>query len=191
MRQKPLFWLALGVMQVFVVLIVFLVTRNYYVHKIDEPNEKFSQSSKISEIAAMTKQGLETSQLDANTFNQYSAADPETILSRAQAAFQQRDFSTAAELYHQLHLFDQKNVDTLNNLGLTLHYIGRTDEALVRLKEGLSLDSGHQRSWLTLGYIYSQQGDSEQAKTALDTARTINPENEIGRSAASMLSQLP
>ena len=87
-------------------------------------------------------------------------------------------------------MFDPQNVDTLNNLGLTLHYIGRSDEALSRLNEGTAADPGYQRIWLTLGFVNSSVGNSEAARDALTKAVELNPDNDVGRSAAGMLAQL-
>jgi Flp pilus assembly protein TadD len=59
------------------------------------------------------------------------------------------------------------------------------------LNEGIALDSTYQRIWLTLGYVNSQLGQTEQAREALGTAVQMGPDNEIGRSAADMLEQVP
>ena len=45
-------------------------------------------------------------------------------------------------MYSQLLAFDPKNVEVYNNLGITLHYLGRSAEAVQRLNEGLALDPG-------------------------------------------------
>ncbi|MGW8368799.1 MAG: tetratricopeptide repeat protein [Gammaproteobacteria bacterium] len=87
--------------------------------------------------------------------------------------------------------FDPNNVEVYNNLGITLHYIGRSDEALRRLDQGVAIDPTHQRIWLTLGYVNSQLGNAEQARTALTKAVQMDPDNDIGQSAAKMLEALP
>jgi Flp pilus assembly protein TadD len=99
--------------------------------------------------------------------------------------------SPAAELYERLLVLGPNNVETYNNLGITLHYIGRSNEALRRLNEGVAIDPAHQRIWLTLGFVNSQLGNTEQARAALNTAADLNAANEIGKSAIKMLADLP
>jgi Flp pilus assembly protein TadD len=83
------------------------------------------------------------------------------------------------------------DVETHNNLGITLYYLGKSSEAILRLNEGVTIDPTHQRIWLTLGFVNSQIGDTVQARTALNTAAKINSDNEIGKSAIKMLEDLP
>ncbi len=40
---------------------------------------------------------------------------------------------------------------------------------------GLAVDPTHQRIWLTLGFVSSQLGNTEQARTALTTAIELGP----------------
>ena len=82
-------------------------------------------------------------------------------------------------------------MDTYNNLGITLHYLGKSSEAILRLYEGVAIDPTHQRIWLTLGFVNSQIGDTVQARAALNTAAKINADNENGESAIKMLEELP
>jgi len=87
--------------------------------------------------------------------------------------------------------FDPTNVEVHNNLGLTLHYLGRSEEALRRLNDGVALDSNNQRIWLTLGYVNSQLGNVEHARTALTKATQIGSNESIRQSAERMLDELP
>ena len=97
----------------------------------------------------------------------------------------------AASLYGQLLLIDPSNVDTHNNLGITLHYLGRSAEALDRLNEGALLDPGYQRIWLTLGFVNQQVGNIEEARAALTTAAEMGTDSAVGKSAERMLGELP
>lgn len=47
------------------------------------------------------------------------------------------------------------------------------------------------RGWLTLGFVNSQLGNIEQARSALTTAVRMDADNEIGQAAAEMLAELP
>jgi Flp pilus assembly protein TadD len=94
-------------------------------------------------------------------------------------------------MYEQLLAFSPNDAEIYNNLGLTLHYLGRSTEALGRLNEGVAVDPEHQRTWLTLGYVNSQLGNTEQARTALTTAARIGTDDSIRQSATRMLESLP
>ncbi|MDH3751165.1 MAG: hypothetical protein OEU40_11265, partial [Gammaproteobacteria bacterium] len=75
--------------------------------------------------------------------------------------------------------------------GLTLHYLGRSTEALRRLNDGIAVDRSNQRIWLTLGYVNSELGNTEEARTALTTATQIGSDESIRQSALNMLENLP
>jgi len=72
-----------------------------------------------------------------------------------------------------------------------LHYLGRSDEALRRLNDGVAVDAEHQRTWLTLGYVNSQLGNTGQARTALTNAVQFGSNESIRQSAMRMLEELP
>jgi Flp pilus assembly protein TadD len=72
-----------------------------------------------------------------------------------------------------------------------LHYLGRSTEALDILHKGVAVDSNYQRIWLTLGFVNKQLGNSEQARKALTTAVQLDPDTDVGKSAAKMLEGLP
>jgi len=88
-------------------------------------------------------------------------------------------------------VLEPNDVDTYNNLGLTLHYLGRSTEALDKLNEGVAVDPTYQRIWLTLGFVNRQLGNTGQARTALTTAVKMDADSEIGQSATKMLEELP
>jgi len=94
-------------------------------------------------------------------------------------------------MYEQLLAFSPNDAEIYNNLGLTLHYLGRSTEALGRLNEGIAVDPEHQRIWLTLGYVNSQLGNIEQARAALTTAAQVGTDESIRQSAMRMLEGLP
>ncbi len=130
-------------------------------------------------------------ELGAPTFSALNYDDPIEISRHANESFSNKQYDRAAELYALLLPFDPGNVDTYNNLGITLHYLGRPSEALARLREGVAVDPGHQRIRLTLGFVNSQLGNIQEARTALTTATALGADNEVGRSAAKMLESLP
>jgi tetratricopeptide (TPR) repeat protein len=110
---------------------------------------------------------------------------------QADVYFSNRQYAQAAEMYERLLAFDPNNAEIYNNLGLTLHYLGRSAEALQRLDEGVAVDPDNQRIWLTTGYVNSELGKIDQARGALANATLIGDNESIRQSAQQMLDNLP
>ena len=133
---------------------------------------------------------INTALLDSLLSTDTKKKDPATMSMLANRYFENNQYAEAADLYGQLSALDPGNVDIQNNLGLTLHYINRSEEALAVLMKGSALNPDNQRIWLTLGYVNKELGNLEEAKSSLETAVQIDPGNEVGRSASRMLSEL-
>jgi len=133
----------------------------------------------------------EIARLSSSALSQPTIQDPSEMSRQAGEFFTNRQYDRAAELYERLLAFNPNDAETYNNLGITLHYLGRSTEALRRLNEGVAVDPGHQRIWLTLGFVNSQLGNTEQARTALTTAAQIGSDDSIRQSAMRMLEDLP
>lgn len=118
-------------------------------------------------------------------------SDPAEIYRRAEEFFANQQYVQAARLYEQLLEFSPDDAEIYNNLGLTLFYLGRSDEALRRLNDGVAADPEHQRIWLTLGYVNGQLGNTEQARTALTNAVERGGNESIRETARKMLAELP
>ncbi len=169
-------------------LVVFVVTRNVYLKEPDNapsdialsPSGESGQSLDVD--PAMLRSLIN---LESNT------VDPVSISLLANEYFEDGRYAEAAELYEQLLAFGPDNADVHNNLGLTLHYLGRSDDALLRLGEGVALDATNQRIWLTLGFVNSETGNVNAARTAFQKAIQIDAGNQIGQSAAKMLQRSP
>jgi len=181
----------MAVFQVVFGLVVFGVTRQYYSHDSD----RFSAAQvSAREPALVWPEGITESSLTqfASTAPGPSDIDdPAEISRRADESFKNNQYGRAAALYERLLEFGPKNAGVYNNLGITLHYLGRSDEALRRLNEGVAIDSNNQRIWLTLGFVNSQLGNIEQARTALTTATQIGSDESVRQSALKMLEGLP
>ncbi len=177
--------------QVVFSLAVFAITRQYYIQDSDnvsiDPTEIKQSSAAWPDRTAETNPKL----LNSSTFSLLTIKDPDEISRQADEFFANQQYDRAADLYARLLALGRDNVDTYNNLGITLHYIGRSAEALSKLNEGVAVDPKHQRIWLTLGFVNSQLGNIEQARTALTTAVKISADNEIGQSAVKLLENLP
>jgi tetratricopeptide (TPR) repeat protein len=185
------FWIPMTVFQIVFGITVFTITRQYY---IQDPDNLSDEPTEISQPSFVWPDGItETNpaQLNSSTFSQSTSEDPAEISRQADEYFTKKQYDKAAELYERLLVLGPNNVETYNNLGITLHYLGRSSEALSRLNEGVAVDPTHQRIWLTLGFVYSRVGNTENARTALTTAAKIDADNEIGKSAVKMLENLP
>jgi tetratricopeptide (TPR) repeat protein len=189
-RDKK-FWTLLLVFQVFFGLAVFAITREVY---LQEPATPRGHPPITSTSSAGWSRGItatDISQLSSPGLVEPASSDPAEILRRANDYFANRQYQRAAELYEQLLAFSPNDAEIYNNLGLTLFYIGQTDEALRRLDEGVAVDEGHQRIWLTIGYVNGQLGNTEQARIALTNAMERGSDERIRQSATQMLAELP
>ncbi len=185
------FWVPMTVFQIVFGLTVFTITRQYY---IQDPDNVSADSTEIRQPAFVwpdDQTEINSTQLNSSTFNQSSVEDPVEVTRQANEYFTNKQYDKAADLYERLLVFGPNNVETYNNLGITLHYLGKSSEAILRLNEGVAIDPTHQRIWLTLGFVNSQIGNTVQARRALNTAVKINAGNEIGKSATKMLADLP
>jgi Flp pilus assembly protein TadD len=191
MINRLKYWIPMTVFQIVFGLTIFTITRQYYIQ--DSDNVSIDPTEIKQSSAAWPDRTVETNPtlINSSTFSLLTIKDPDEISRQANEFFANRQYDRAADLYTRLLALGRDNVDTYNNLGITLHYLGRSDEALSKLNEGVAVDPKNQRIWLTLGFVNSQLGNIEQARSALTTAVKISADNEIGQSAVKMLENLP
>lgn len=169
---------------------VFALTRNHYAQDAGAARAAAPAPSSASSTRPPADGKSEMEQLISSVPGPQANIDPFELASMADDAFDGQQFERAADLYHQLLMADPANVDTYNNLGLTLHYLGRSAEALGVLNEGVGVDPGYQRIWLTLGFVSAQAGQAAEARAALARAVELGADTEVGRSASDMLQAL-
>jgi len=191
MHNKPKFWIGITVFQVVFGMAVFGITRQYYMVNLDKVNVAPAIAGQPFQVMPDLGAVTSSNKITASTFGQSNIENPAELARQANNFFSNKQFDRAADAYERLLALDPGNVETYNNLGITLYYLGRSTEALRNLNEGIAVDSTDQRIWLTLGYVSTQVGNIEQARTALTTAANMNLDNEIGKSAAQMLENLP
>ena len=185
MNVPKLFWVFLAVFEVAFGSLIFLVTRSYYRdHSLDPVSVSQNASSPL-EFPAAGPPIQAAPAIDLSI-----GRTPEELARLADEHFENRQYDAAATLYENLLEQDRGNVDLLNNLAITVHYLGRSEEALGLINEGIVTDPAHQRIWLTRGFILSQTGRAEAAASALNTAVEIDPASAIADSARTMLSEL-
>ena len=170
---------------------VFTATRQFYIDGPDKVTSAPATTGQSSLVIPERITATSSNTINAATFGQSRIEDPLELARQASEFFSYRQFDKAADAYERLLAIDPDNAETYNNLGITLHYLGKSSEALQILNEGIAVDPSHQRTWLTQGGVNSQLGNIEQARTSLTTATKIDPDNEIGQSAAKMLQSLP
>jgi tetratricopeptide (TPR) repeat protein len=176
--RRVAFWAGLAALQVVFGLVVFAATRYYYVGQQPSPTATaFPTPSRLPPNATTT---LPSPALD----------NAEDLARNADERFLAGEYAEAAALYGRLNALQPTDVATINNLALTLHHLGRSEEAVKLLSDGLAIDSQHQRAWLTLGFVSAQIGDTAMANLALNNAVGLDPENDVGQSAAKMLTDL-
>lgn len=191
MTRDKQFWTLLLVFQVFFGLVVFAITREYYMPGTHSPRSQALSSAPAASAWTRGMTASEVSRLSSPGLVGPAPSDPAEIARQANQFFANRQYQNAAQLYERLLTFAPNDAETHNNLGLTLFYLGRTDEALRRLNEGVAKDPAHQRIWLTLGYVNSQLGNTDAARTALTNATRRGDDEAIREAAQQMLRELP
>lgn len=190
MFKSPKFWIPMIAFQIVFGLSIFTITRQYYIQDLVDTGAAPSGTDQASIAMPSQSASMNISLSNLTTFTT-SPTDPVEIARLANEYFSLNQYDRAAEMYQQLLALNPSNVDIYNNLGITLHYLGKSTEAIDKLNEGATLDPTYQRIWLTLGFVNSQLGNLEQARSALETAVKIGTDNDVGRSAEQMLAELP
>ena len=190
MFKSPKFWIPMIAFQIVFGLSIFTITRQYYIQDLVDTGAAPSGTEQASIAMPSQSTSMNTSLSNLMTFTP-SPTDPVEIARLANEYFSLSQYDRAAEMYQQLLALNPSNVDIYNNLGITLHYLGKSTEAIDKLNEGATLDPTYQRIWLTLGFVNTQLGNLEQARSALEAAVKIGTDNDVGRSAEQMLAELP
>jgi tetratricopeptide (TPR) repeat protein len=186
------FWITMVVFQAAFGLTVFALTRHYYLSSAPPaPLPAWALGAGTTLPGSAPFALAPTVSLPPVASATTPSDDPVAISQRADTAFTGGNYPEAEALYSQLLALDPENVELYNNLGLTLHYLGRSDEALQKLAAGLKIDPKHQRSWLTTGFVNLRLGNATGARAALLKARDAGDDKEIRESAEKMLAGLP
>ena len=191
MNRNPRFWYSLLVFQFLFGLAVFALTREYYAPDTPVIKPQATTAGRRAPEWSASSVAADVARLGAQAPVSLPTDDPVEISRQAEQYFAARQFDKAAAMYERLLEFGPKNGEIHNNLGLTLHYMGKSDEALRRLNEGIAVDPENQRIWLTLGYVNSEVGNTAQAREALTKATQLGADESIRQSAMTMLEALP
>ncbi|MGY8795185.1 MAG: tetratricopeptide repeat protein [Woeseiales bacterium] len=184
------FWLLFALFQIAFGASVFYGTQYYYLKESTETARNQQSQGRPAGNWSEQMETITPALLDTLVPLQTDAGDPANLVVQANAHFENKQYVAAAKLYEKLIDLDPRNIDAYNNLGITLHYLGRSAEALEWLDAGINLDSTHQRIWLTLGFVHKDLGNFEPAQIALSTAVRIDSDSTIGKSSARFLEEI-
>lgn len=206
------FWFAALAFQLVYGVAVFMVARQMYQNQPNVAERALSTSqSMVQGLPHPVPQGMPSQsavllpgseritmedvrrlvEKEAGVQNAATDFNPEALSREADRHFEQGLFKQAADEYARLLEQAPKNVDLYNNLGLTLHYVGRSREAMEILEKGIAVDATQQRIWLTLGFVQSGVGDVSAARRSLGKAAELGPDSKVGQEAKRLLDSLP
>ena len=177
-KLSPLHWISLAVLLVFFGFTVFALTRDYYLRHPARPAP--------AAAASAAGPALPQSRIPASI----TESNPALLHQQADALFVAGSYPQAAEVYSRILELDPTDAEAHNDLGLALHYSGDTKGAIAQLREAVEKAPDLQRPWLTLGFLSMQAGDKTAAKSALERARDLSPESDIGKEATRLLGLL-
>ncbi|MES9968945.1 MAG: tetratricopeptide repeat protein [Candidatus Thiodiazotropha sp.] len=191
-KFSALAWAVIVVAQITYGLLVYAITRSYYQ---DNRAVTAQVPAAAPEVPAHPKMAPFDASLQPAVKYQPSAEelateDPALIARLADDYFMKKDYPQAIELYERALKINPDDVETYNDLGLSLFYIGQSQRAVEILQSGVSKQPDFQRIQLTLGFVQAQAGDKVAAATAFQKAIELGPENTVGREAKRMLSEL-
>jgi tetratricopeptide (TPR) repeat protein len=171
-------------------LAIFFGTRAYYKPK-PAGAIAFPEAPRRQALAGVGPGALPPNHPDVSGLvQQLASTDPVSLANAADAAFGKKDYVSAAKLYARALDLAPDNADLYNNLGLTLFYLDRADEALEKLRKGAELHPEMQRIWLTLGFVQSNTQRVADARNSLQKAVALGADTDVGREARRQLDRL-
>ena len=193
-KLSTLHWALLIIFLFFYGFAVFALTRDYYLR---HPPHIESQAEPLAHtvpgpgagtkaLGARMRQALDDTQGSVDL----SSTDPTALGKAADQLFLQQQFAAAIPVYERVLELVPTDPETHNDLGLALHYTGRSGEAVPMLRKGTELAPTFQRGWLSLGFVALQSGDAILGRSALERAQSLDPNTGIGNEATRLLELL-
>ncbi|MCD6259107.1 MAG: tetratricopeptide repeat protein [Helicobacteraceae bacterium] len=115
-------------------------------------------------------------QRNANAFSPHNA---QTLVAKAEDAYEQEDFSKALALLKEADTKDQNNPDILYRIGFMLEKLGDFDEALHQYKNALEFDKNNEYFHNSIASIYRVKGEYASARMHLNASLDIDPQNPV------------
>ncbi|PIR19780.1 MAG: hypothetical protein COV48_00095 [Elusimicrobia bacterium CG11_big_fil_rev_8_21_14_0_20_64_6] len=160
-------WAATAILTVAGLGAVILIWRSY---KNDAPRI-ITYTAPAAPSAPVAPQGVPALSLGDQAENHFSAGR----------------YAEAVLIYRKMLALEPKDASIYNELGLALHYSGKSDEALAALKTATALAPDLQRAWLSYGFVLTAVGKKQQARAALEKTVKLNPSTPQGQEALRML----
>lgn len=188
-KLTPLQWLVTLVFLGFYGFAVFAFTRDYYLRHPPRLAPARAAAAHAAPVHPSVPAG--TAPDTETAVDNLIASDPKLLAQEGDRLFRAERYEAAIRRYRQALALDADDIDTHNDLGLALHYIGRSDEALEVLRAGIERDPEFQRIWLSFGFIAAQSGRSQAARDAFAQAIAVDTDAAVTAEAQRMLEQLP
>jgi len=116
-----------------------------------------------------------------------AAQTPGSHILQAEAHFAARRYDDAAAAYRRALELAPGDASLYNELGLNLHYAGKSEAALDALRQATTADPTLQRAWLSYGFVLKSLGREAQARLALEKTVALGPGTPQGLEAQGML----
>jgi len=111
----------------------------------------------------------------------------ESLNAAAEGHLASRRYGEAIRVYRRMLELEPKNASLLNELGLALHYDGKSAEAIETLRKATTLDPELQRAWLSQGFVLKSTGQDAKARAALEKTIALGASTPQGVEARKML----
>ena len=190
-KLSPLQWALFVMLFAFYGFTVFALTRDYYVRNPPRPaavpaptgqaTHGQSRSAAPTWMQRQMQGGADTAAAVV------TGDDPVLLNEQGDNLFVQKRYAEAIPYYRRVLELDPDDSDAHNDLGLALHYTGQSRQAIEILTRGTEKDPSFQRIWLSLGFVSANAGEGAGARTALETARSLDPQSPIAREAERLL----
>lgn len=112
----------------------------------------------------------------ADTFSPFS---PESLVEKADEAFQEKDYQKALALLTEANAKDSDNPDIVFKIAYILHQSGDNEEAIKYYKQALELDRDNEFIHNSMASAYRQNGEFTSAKMHLNASLDIDSQNPI------------
>lgn len=108
-----------------------------------------------------------------------SSFDPESLVKRADEAFDEGDMQKALALFIEANSKVEQESDILFKMGYISQQLGNNSEALSYYKEALEKDKNNEYIHNSIASVYRTEGEFVSARMHLSASLNINPDNAI------------
>lgn len=108
-----------------------------------------------------------------------SSFDPESLIKKADEAFDRGDLQSALSLYVEANAKVPQDSETLFKIGYIFQQIDNSDQALNYYKEALEKDRENEYIHNSIATIYRSKGEFASAKMHLNASLAINDKNAV------------